>query len=130
MVNKEVKLLFGEEVRRKVEELLDMSLSDSEVIKSFSTTPKDMLEQKLQEASVVRKDIQDENFRNKVITTITNHILGMVAALYKAEEDKEINVRRRVIQYTAIDSLNSSEIAMQAIAAHWELKNAEKEKAK
>jgi len=38
MVNKDIELLFGEDVRVKVEELLDISLSAEEMKKSFYTT--------------------------------------------------------------------------------------------
>ena len=43
MVNKDVELLFGEDVRVKVEELLDVALSEEEMKKAFSTTSKERL---------------------------------------------------------------------------------------
>lgn len=130
MENKEIELLFGEDVRAKVEELLEISLSEEEITKSFSTTSGTMLEEKLQEAAEVRKAMQDESFKGKLVTTITNHILSTVGVLYRMELDKEPVVRRKIIKYTAIDSLNCSEIAMQAIFSHSELKQIEEVKKK
>jgi len=130
MVNKDIELLFGEDVRVKVEELLDISLSAEEMKKSFSTTSKEIAEGLLQEASEVRNGIQEETFRDNLLAAVTNQILGMVSTLYKAEVGKDPSTRRRVIKYTAIDSLTSSEISMQAISAYRELKELEKGKEK
>jgi len=130
MVNKDIELLFGEDVRVKVEELLDISLSAEEMKKSFSTTSKEIAEGLLQEASEVRNGIQEETFRDNLLAAVTNQILGMVSTLYKAEVGKEQNTRRSIIKYTAIDSLTSSEISMQAISAYRELKELEKGKEK
>lgn len=130
MVNKDVALLFGEDVRVKVEELLDASLSEEEMKKSFSTTSKEIEEELLQEASNVRNGIQEEAFRDTLLVTVTNQILRMISTLYKAEEGKDPNTRRRIIKYTAIDSLTTSEISMQAISAYRELKELEKGKEK
>ena len=130
MVNKDVELLFGEDVRVKVEELLDVALSEEEMKKAFSTTSKEIAEGLLQEASEVRNVIQEETFRDNLLAAVTNQILGMVSTLYKAEVGKDPSTRRRVIKYTAIDSLTSSEISMQAISAYRELKELEKGKEK
>ena len=130
MVNKDVELLFGEDVRVKVEELLDVALSEEEMTKAFSTTSKEIAEGLLQEASEVRNGIQEETFRDNLLAAVTNQILGMVSTLYKAEVGKDPSTRRRVIKYTAIDSLTSSEISMQAISAYRELKELEKGKEK
>ena len=130
MVNKDVELLFGEDVRVKVEELLDVALSEEEMKKAFSTTSKEIAEGLLQEASEVRNGIQEETFRDNLLAAVTNQILGMVSTLYKAEVGKDPSTRRRVIKYTAIDSLTSSEISMQAISAYRELKELEKGKEK
>ena len=130
MVNKDVELLFGEDVRVKVEELLDVALSEEEMKKAFSTTSKEIAEGLLQEASEVRNGIQEETFRDNLLAAVTNQILGMVSTLYKAEVGKDPSTRRRVIKYTAIDSLTSSEISMQAISAYRELKELEKRKEK
>ena len=130
MVNKDVELLFGEDVRVKVEELLDVALSEEEMKKAFSTTSKEIAEGLLQEASEVRNGIQEETFRDNLVAAVTNQILGMVSTLYKAEVGKDPSTRRRVIEYTAIDSLTSSEISMQAISAYRELKELEKGKEK
>ena len=130
MVNKDIELLFGEDVRVKVEELLDISLSAEEMKKSFSTTSKEIAEGLLQEASEVRNGIQEETFRDNLLAAVTNQILGMVSTLYKAEVGKDPNTRRSIIKYTAIDSLTSSEISMQAISAYRELKELEKGKEK
>ena len=130
MVNKDVELLFGEDVRVKVEELLDVALSEEEKKKAFSTTSKEIAEGLLQEASEVRNGIQEETFRDNLLAAVTNQILGMVSTLYKAEVGKDPSTRRRVIKYTAIDSLTSSEISMQAISAYRELKELEKGKEK
>ena len=48
MVNNDVELLFGEDVRVKVEELLDVALSEEEMKKAFSTTSKEIAEGLLQ----------------------------------------------------------------------------------
>ena len=130
MVNKDVELLFGEDVRVKVEELLDVALSEEEMKKAFSTTSKEIAEGLLQEASEVRNGIQEETFRDNLLAAVTNQILGMVSTLYKAEVGKDPSTRRRVIKYTAIDSVTSSEISMQAISAYRELKELEKGKEK
>ena len=130
MVNKDVELLFGEDVIVKVEELLDVALSEEEMKKAFSTTSKEIAEGLLQEASEVRNGIQEETFRDNLLAAVTNQILGMVSTLYKAEVGKDPSTRRRVIKYTAIDSLTSSEISMQAISAYRELKELEKGKEK
>ena len=130
MVNKDVELLFGEDVRVKVEELLDVALSEEEMKKAFSTTSKEIAEGLLQEASEVRNGIQEETFRDNLLAAVTNQILGMVSTLYKAEVGKDPSTRRRVIKYTAIDSLTPSEISMQAISAYRELKELEKGKEK
>ena len=130
MVNKDVELLVGEDVRVKVEELLDVALSEEEMKKAFSTTSKEIAEGLLQEASEVRNGIQEETFRDNLLAAVTNQILGMVSTLYKAEVGKDPSTRRRVIKYTAIDSLTSSEISMQAISAYRELKELEKGKEK
>ena len=130
MVNKDVELLFGEDVRVKVEELLDVALSEEEMKKAFSTTSKEIAEGLLQEASEVRNGIQEETFRDNLLAAVTNQILGMVSTLYKAEVGKDPSTRRRVIKYTAIDRLASSEISMQAISAYRELKELEKGKEK
>lgn len=130
MVNKDVALLFGEDVRIKVEELLDASLSEEEMKKAFSTTSKEIAEELLQEANNVRNGIQEEAFRDTLLLTVTNQILRMISTLYKAEEGKDPSTRRRIIKYTAIDSLTTSEISMQAISAYRELKELEKGKEK
>ena len=75
MVNKDIELLFGEDVRVKVEELLDISLSAEEMKKSFSTTSKEIAEGLLQEASEVRNGIQEETFRDNLLAAVTNQIL-------------------------------------------------------
>ena len=97
---------------------------------TLSTTSKEIAEGLLQEASEVRNGIQEETFRDNLLAAVTNQILGMVSTLYKAEVGKDPSTRRRVIKYTAIDSLTSSEISMQAISAYRELKELEKGKEK
>jgi len=90
MVNKDVELLFGEDVRVKVEELLDVALSEEEMKKAFSTTSKEIAEGLLQEASEVRNGIQEETFRDNLTSSeISMQAISAYRELKELEKGKE-----------------------------------------